>query len=125
MRIRAQNYEVSTLVWTAFCGSPPDGYIPVPFHLNGDIQDCSIENLAIKRDRDRELRELRRLMVNDYRQPAWRPQPAADYPHGRVKVGGDCIRCRSALSVDGEPDGNTRIWGVGNRVCLTCQRHLR
>lgn len=137
VQIRAQRYELSTLVWKSFCGPIPDGYVPVPFHLNGDYQDCSIDNLAIERGREAELADIRRLMgCGDYwripnGQPAWRPAPDPSLPSGRVKLGGNCARCMKDFgrftpqSPTGDPDDFTAVWGVGNRVCLVCHPNMR
>lgn len=55
-----------------------------------------------------------------------RSRPAAEWslPNGRLKVSDKCTAGHH-LSMTGEPDAFTAIWGRGNRQCLRCRDAIK
>ncbi len=97
----------------AFYGMPPMGYKPI--HASGDRTDNRPENLIYTWAEPHHVPSWAERWQN-----GWLPAHLdAHRSHGRIKV---ATRCRKGhrLSMRGEPDNNTHIWGYGNRVCTVC-----
>lgn len=113
---RAKTGYVAVLVYEAFFGTPPKGYIVG--HLDDDPGNNSPFNLAAKTPAEwREHRRISRewLARGGPSGHGLIPAKLTDYTrsHGLSKVSPTC-RAGHWLSLTGLP------WGRGNRVCSVC-----
>jgi hypothetical protein len=130
IRVAGTEFFQDQVVALAYLGRPPYGSRLI--HRDGDWKNIHPSNLAYVWDDDDEFDAMSRLMKpsppcrcpDDW----WcgcRPYirrvrpPKADGHHGRVKFQETC-RKGHPLSMTGQRDANTAVWGTGNRICLTC-----
>jgi len=98
----------------AFYGMPPTGYKPV--HANGDRSDNRVANLIYTWAEPEHVPSWAERWDGN----AWLYAPTDTVrSHGRIKVATHC-RNGHRLSMTGEPDHNTMVWGYGNRICTRC-----